>query len=119
MMKVLFAAAEMAPFAKTGGLGDVVGSLPMALREQGVDARVVMPHYSSIYGIEYRQNFVLERRFGTADVQVHATLHAGTPVYFLKSWPYFVEDAKIYTDRDWDIPRFIYFSQMVVAFIDQ
>ena len=47
-MKVLFAASEAAPFMKTGGLGDVIGALPKALAETGVDARVIMPLYSSI-----------------------------------------------------------------------
>jgi starch synthase len=44
-MKVVFVAAEMHPLAKVGGLADVIGSLPKALRQQGVDARVLMPHY--------------------------------------------------------------------------
>ena len=47
-MKVCFIAAEAAPFVKVGGLGDVIGSLPKALRELGIDARVVLPLYSSI-----------------------------------------------------------------------
>ena len=47
-MKVLFASSEAAPFLKTGGLGDVVGSLPAVLREKGVDARVIMPLYKCI-----------------------------------------------------------------------
>ena len=46
-MKVLFATSECAPFIKTGGLGDVVGSLPQTLREKDVDARVVLPLYKS------------------------------------------------------------------------
>ena len=40
-LKVLFVASEVAPYAKSGGLGDVAGSLPRALRNAGVDARVV------------------------------------------------------------------------------
>ena len=47
-MKVLMAAAEGVPFAKTGGLADVIGSLPHALKEQGVDVRVIMPKYGEI-----------------------------------------------------------------------
>lgn len=47
-MKVLFAASEGTPFAKSGGLADVIGSLPKAMRELGVDARVVLPKYEEI-----------------------------------------------------------------------
>ena len=42
-LKVLIVAGESAPFIKSGGLGDVVGSLPQALRAKGVDVRVVIP----------------------------------------------------------------------------
>lgn len=47
MLKVLFVAAE-GPFAKTGGLGDVIGSLPKELKQQGVDARVILLNYKDI-----------------------------------------------------------------------
>jgi starch synthase len=45
---VLFVSSECAPFVKAGGLGDVVGALPIALRQLGCDARVVMPRYDVI-----------------------------------------------------------------------
>jgi starch synthase len=44
-LKVLFVAPECVPFAKTGGLGDVVGALPQALARHGHDVRVVLPRY--------------------------------------------------------------------------
>jgi starch synthase len=47
-LSVLFAASEVAPFRKTGGLADVVGALPKALADRGVDVRVVMPLYGGI-----------------------------------------------------------------------
>jgi starch synthase len=47
-MKVLLASAEVAPFAKVGGLADVAGSLPMALKQRGVDIRVIMPKYRGV-----------------------------------------------------------------------
>lgn len=51
-MKVLFIASECVPFAKAGGLGDVVGALPKALHEQGHDVRVLLPRYGFIPGHE-------------------------------------------------------------------
>jgi len=47
-MKILCAASEGVPFVKTGGLADVIGSLPKELRKQGVDVRVVLPKYGDI-----------------------------------------------------------------------
>ncbi|MBR6987237.1 MAG: glycogen/starch synthase, partial [Clostridiales bacterium] len=47
-MKVLFASSECSPFVKVGGLADVVGSLPVELNKQGVDARVIIPLYKKI-----------------------------------------------------------------------
>lgn len=46
--KVLFVASECAPYAKCGGLGDVVSSLPKALRRLGVDARIILPRYGFV-----------------------------------------------------------------------
>ena len=47
-MNVLFVAAEVAPLIKTGGLADVAGALPGALRAAGHDVRVVMPYYRQL-----------------------------------------------------------------------
>ncbi|MEG6615653.1 glycogen synthase GlgA [Peptococcaceae bacterium 1198_IL3148] len=47
-MKALFVAAEAVPFVKTGGLGDVIGSLPKALQSSAVDICIVLPKYKSI-----------------------------------------------------------------------
>ena len=47
-MKALFVSSEVAPFAKSGGLADVAGALPKALRRRGIDVRVVMPLYAGI-----------------------------------------------------------------------
>mgnify|MGYP000944411550 CR=1 FL=1 len=57
-LKILFVSAEVTPFAKTGGLGDVAGSLPKALAQMGNDVRIVMPRYKSISGnLEYVTDF--------------------------------------------------------------
>ena len=47
-MKILFVASECAPFAKSGGLGDVLWSLPRALKSEGAEVAVMLPKYSQI-----------------------------------------------------------------------
>ena len=54
-MKVLFAASEASPFIRTGGLGDVMGALPAALKKNGVETAVVLPLYSDM-NPEYRNS---------------------------------------------------------------
>jgi starch synthase len=55
--KILFAAAEAVPFVKTGGLADVVGSLPKELTRQGLETRVILPKYDDIPG-HWRERLV-------------------------------------------------------------
>jgi starch synthase len=88
-LKVLFVASEIAPFRKTGGLADVAGVLPRALRQRGIDIRVVMPLYQ---GIPWN---TLERLDGMLSVpmyfgQARAGVRMGhlpgsdVPVYFIE-----------------------------------
>ena len=118
-MNVLFASAEAAPFAKTGGLADVVGSLPKALRKQGIDARVIMPLYGLIdydrYNLSHLFTFQFPRPTGLADVHVHTTIHDSVPFYFVQSWPQFGGEGEVYGGWDWDVPRYIFFSQLAMA----
>ena len=93
-LKVLFVSSEVAPFAKTGGLADVSGALPRALRDRGVDVRVVTPLYA---GFDWGP---LERLEGTlrvptwwgparAAVRRGALPRSDVPVYFLEYHRYF------------------------------
>jgi starch synthase len=57
-MKVAICASEAVPFAKTGGLADVAGALPAALKNKGVDSFVIMPGYKSIFEKDYPMRMV-------------------------------------------------------------
>ena len=58
-MKVLYVASEAVPFCKTGGLADVAGTLPKALKDAGVDIRVIMPKFGAISKISQRHGACL------------------------------------------------------------
>jgi starch synthase len=118
-LNVLFVSAEAAPFAKVGGMADVVGSLPRALRRLGVDARVIMPGYGTIkhfdYNLEVLFGFDFPRRTGTAHVRVFTTEQDGVPFYFVQGWPFIGDEDSVYTEWKWDMPRFLFFSQAALA----
>ena len=62
-LKILFVAPEASPFVKVGGLGEVMYSLPKALREIGHDARVMIPKYSSIDSAKFSMSMVEKSLF--------------------------------------------------------
>jgi starch synthase len=66
--RILYAASEAAPLVKTGGLADVAGSLPAALRDEGCDVRVVLPAYSCILDRPGRLTMVARARLGPGTV---------------------------------------------------
>jgi starch synthase len=99
-MKVLFVSAEAAPFAKVGGLADVAGALPKALRELGHDVRLVMPLYRMIeddprwslttslprFDVEMNSNWTKTAVFKETD-------HEGLPVGFIGTDEWFNESV--------------------------
>lgn len=117
-MNILFVSAEVDPFAKVGGLADVVGSLPAALRSAGIDARVIMPLYNFIdqarWGINYLLSFDVHRRTGTIHVDLYLAIHNGVPIYFVRALPYFGQESAVYSFWDYDVPRFMFFCQAVM-----
>ena len=69
-MRILYAASEANPFAKSGGLADVAGALPKALVKDGVDARVIMPLYGDLKfrdKLEYVTNYSVPVGWRTSD----------------------------------------------------
>ena len=60
-LKILFVSSEVVPYAKSGGLADVAGALPQALKEAGMDVRIVMPLYPSIKNVMLEKTPVIEK----------------------------------------------------------
>ena len=115
-LRILFLSAEVAPFAKTGGLGDIGGSLPKALHAMGHDVRVVMPAYRKIEeGYPGVTGMPLQLNVPTGSGVINAGAFEGrlpgsdVPVYFIAEYGLFGR-PNIYGYWD-DAYRFAFFSK--------
>lgn len=120
-MKVLYASSEAAPFIKTGGLGDVAGSLPAALREKGVDARVILPLYRCIPQcykdrMTYLNHIYIDMAWRKQYCGVFSLEQDGTTFYFVDNEFYFNGD-KPYDYIHLDCEKFIFFSKAVLSLL--
>ena len=116
-MNILFAASEVAPFIKTGGLADVAGSLPKHLAAQGHDVKVILPLYEGI-GPEWRKQmkFLLHFNVRVAWRNPYCglfELRRGNVSYLFVDNEYYFKRAAIYGHYD-DGERFTYFSRAIV-----
>lgn len=114
-MKVLICASEGAPFAKSGGLADVVGALPKALKENGCDARVIMPYYKRIKdkALAYYKGYAYVRIGEKMEyVGVFHAIYEGIDYYFIDNDRYFYRD-NLYSYGD-DGERFAFFDFAVL-----
>ena len=119
-LRILLVASEASPFAKTGGLGDVTGALPRALRALGHDVRIFMPRHRGVelHASEIR-TVVPRLAVPLGDRVVEGTLQetegpGGVPVYFLAQDQYFDREGLYGTaDGDyWDnCERFVFFCR--------
>jgi len=122
-LSVLFAASEAVPFAKTGGLADVVGSLPKYLKKKKIDVSIIMPKYRQIEEMELKS-----KKIGEVKVNLSGTVFTGeieksslpgskVPVYFVKNDSFF-HRKELYGGKSGDFPdnssRFIFFSKAVL-----
>ena len=116
MKKILFAASECVPFVKTGGLADVVGSLPQAFDKNEFDIRVIIPCYHAISPdwrnkMETIYYFQMDNRIY---VGVKKLEHDGITYYFIDNEQYFSGIVPYY-DMFQDLERFAYFSKAVLS----
>lgn len=117
-MKVLFCASECVPFIKTGGLADVAGALPVALREAGADIRVILPKYRAIDDFwKSRMEHVchFEVMFGWEKLfcGVESVVDNGVTYYFVDNESFFYVN-EIYGDGISEGLRFAFFSRAVL-----
>ncbi len=119
-MKVLYAVAEAYPFLMTGGLGDVAGALPKAIRQNGVDCRVVLPLHSDISGelkskLTYLTNFNLSIGWRKQYCGIFEA-HMNDTIYYLLDNEYYFNRSGIYGHYD-DGERFAFFSGAILEML--
>lgn len=120
-LKILIVSSEIDPFAKTGGLADVAGSLPKALAKLGHDVRLMMPRYKQIKNTEYMTDMPVEMdgHLETAIIKTSLLPVKGPeqnlkiPVYFVDNYKFFYKDG-LYGHPD-DGARFNFFTKAVLS----
>ena len=121
MKKILFAASESVPFIKTGGLADVVGSLPKNFDKEQYDVRVILPKYMCIKEewknqLQYKTHFYMDFYWQSRYVGVLELELDGVTFYFVDNEEYFA-GFKPYGDMLWDIEKFAFFSKAVLSIL--
>ncbi len=121
-MKIAFAATECVPYAKSGGLADVAGSLPKELEKLGCEVKIFLPKYSSIdetkYGLHYNWSFgELPVRVNgqIRSVHIHQSKLPGSKVEVnFIDCPHYFHRHQIYTNDADEDERFILFSKGII-----
>ena len=127
-MKILFISSEIAPFAKTGGLADVAGSLPGALKELGVDISSILPFYREVHKGKFPISKIIDdlkvplgkERYSS---RIYKTVSdGGVPVYLVEREDMY-DRPNLYGDFNGDyydnLARFTFFSRAVLEFIEK
>jgi starch synthase len=125
--KILFVASEAAPFVKIGGLGEVMYSLPKALRELGYDARIMIPKYASIdtekfplqlevAGIKSLTDDSDPYDLLVSNILKYVDKNGHTTAYFLENMEYYEKRANVYGYGD-DTIRWVLLSKGVLEFL--
>ncbi len=114
-MKIAICASEVVPFAKTGGLADVTGALPLALEELGEKVIVIMPGYRAVHNPKFK----ITR---TGDDISYSEIGKGVRVYFIENRALYDRDA-LYGDKTGDYPdnleRFSYYSRRALSLLKE
>ena len=120
MKRILFVASESVPFIKTGGLADVVGSLPKNLDRDKYDIRVIIPKYSCMKQavkeqLVYKSHFYMDHNWRSIYVGIFETNVDGVPVYFIDNEYYFSGPRPYCDDALFEIEKFAFFSKAALS----
>lgn len=119
-LRVLFVSVEMSPLAKVGGLADVAGSLPVALRRLGVDVRVAMPFHTVIDrgGLDLARvaDLTVRARHSSEPATVWRSAIKGLPLYLIENHRWFGRE-RVYGYDD-DLDRWVFFCDALLASAD-
>ena len=119
MKKILFIASEAVPFIKTGGLADVVGSLPKCFDKEYFDVRVMIPKYLCIKesfrnDMKYLNHFYMDYLGQSRYVGILEYVYEGITFYFIDNESYFC-GSKPYGDWYCDLEKFAFFSRAALS----
>lgn len=119
MKKILFVASEGVPFIKTGGLADVIGSLPKCFDPKEYDVRVILPKYLCMRQeykdmLTYRTHFYMDLNWRSQYVGILECVYEGIPFYFIDNEYYFSGNAP-YGYIHEDIEKFAFFSRAALS----
>jgi starch synthase len=119
LKNILFAASECVPFIKTGGLADVVGSLPKYFNKDKYDVRVILPKYLAISDefknqMRYKTHFYMDLAWRSQYVGIFELNYEGVTFYFIDNEFYF-SGYKPYGDIYEDIEKFAFFCKAVLS----
>lgn len=119
MKNILFVSSEVAPFIKTGGLADVVGSLPKCFNKEEYDCRVILPKYLCMSEewksrMNYVTHFYMDLGWRSQYVGVLEMQYDGVQFYFIDN-EYYFSGAKPYGNIYQDIEKFAFFSKAALS----
>lgn len=119
--RILFVASESVPFIKTGGLADVVGTLPKSFSKEEFDVRVILPEYLCIPDIyrnklTYLTHFQMDIGLGVQYVDIETLVEDGVTFYFIDNEHYFSGNSP-YTEMYHDLEKFAYFSKAALSIL--
>lgn len=120
MKKILYVASEGVPFIKTGGLADVVGSLPKCIDKEYFDIRVVLPKYTCMKQefkdmLKFNQNFYMDFHWKNAYVGILEAEYEGVKFYFIDNEGYFGGMRPYCDDPLWEIEKYAFFCKATLS----